>query len=189
MLQQELLKYVVSVFDANGILYMLTGSVVSSLQGEPRATHDIDIVIILEKETAHLLPSVFPIPPFYLNKESILEAADKSSMFNIIDQESGNKIDFWLLTKEPFDLSRFSRRIPINLFDLQVFISTPEDTILSKLKWSKLSGGSVKQMTDALRVFELQYPILDMNYLKDWVEVLQLQAEWHQLISQAEPLF
>ena len=41
MSQQELLKKVVLTLDQNDIDYMLTGSLVSSMQGEPRLTHDI----------------------------------------------------------------------------------------------------------------------------------------------------
>ena len=45
MSQQALLKRVVEALDGAGIPYMLTGSLASSLQGEPRASHDIDLVI------------------------------------------------------------------------------------------------------------------------------------------------
>lgn len=40
----ELLTDVVDVLDAEGIPYMLTGSLASSLWGEPRATNDIEII-------------------------------------------------------------------------------------------------------------------------------------------------
>jgi hypothetical protein len=39
MSQQELLKKAIQALDQAGIQYMITGSVVSSLQGEPRSTH------------------------------------------------------------------------------------------------------------------------------------------------------
>ena len=47
MSQQELLTRVLATLDGAGIDYMVTGSVVSSLQGEPRATHDVDLVVAL----------------------------------------------------------------------------------------------------------------------------------------------
>jgi hypothetical protein len=43
--QPELLKLDARQLEATVIDYMITGSVVSSLQGEPRATHDIDVVV------------------------------------------------------------------------------------------------------------------------------------------------
>jgi hypothetical protein len=45
MSQRALLKRVVKALGAAGIPYMVTGSLASSLQGEPRATHGIDLVI------------------------------------------------------------------------------------------------------------------------------------------------
>ncbi len=43
MSQQELLIRAVQALTAAGINYMLTGSLASSLQGEPRLSHDIDL--------------------------------------------------------------------------------------------------------------------------------------------------
>ena len=48
MSQQELLKKVIQALDQAEIQYMITGSVVSSLQDEPRSTHDINMVIAVE---------------------------------------------------------------------------------------------------------------------------------------------
>jgi hypothetical protein len=109
-------------------------------------------------------------------------------MFNLIDTEEGDKIDFWLIKDEPFDRERFSRRQLHALFDFNAFISTPEDTILSKLAWSKQYGGSVKQFGDALRVFEVQFDVLDHSYLKTWSAHLQIDELFRQLRDQADPL-
>ncbi len=84
MSQQALLKKVIQVLDRAGIKYMITGSIVSSLQGEPRSTHDIDMVI------------------------------------------------------------------------------------------------------DALRVYEVQYGKLDIDYLEQWVKKLNVESLWKRLIDEAE---
>lgn len=47
MSQQELLKKVVDTLDLSDIDHMITGSVASSLQGEPRSSPDIDVVIAI----------------------------------------------------------------------------------------------------------------------------------------------
>ena len=67
-------------------------------------------------------------------------------------------------------------------------ISTPEDTILMKLRWAKLSGGSEKQFTDALRVYEVQYGNLDLNYMEVWSEILQIKELWEKLKQEAQPI-
>jgi len=47
--QSELLKKTIGALNSSQIPYMLTGSIASSIQGEPRSTHDT--VELLEKLT------------------------------------------------------------------------------------------------------------------------------------------
>ncbi|MBC7334210.1 MAG: hypothetical protein H5T85_07140, partial [Actinobacteria bacterium] len=128
----------------------------------------------------------FPPEKYYVTKEAILEALDKKSSFNVIDLESGDKIDFWILTYSDFDSSRFSRRKKIKFLDFYIYISTPEDTILEKLLWSKISGGSQKHFTDALRVYEVQKETLDLAYLNSWVDRLKISDLWNEILKSAE---
>ena len=186
MLEQELLVRTVRVMDRHNIDYMLTGSYASSLQGHPRSTHDIDIVVKVSTTQVHELIAAFPPPKYYLEEMSAIEAIEHKDMFNVVEIDSGNKIDFWLLTDSPFDRSRFSRRNAETFMGQQIFVSSPEDTILAKLKWAKLSGGSQKQFTDALRVYEVQYGRLDVDYLERWVEKLDIKTLWKQLTDEAE---
>jgi len=147
MSQQTLLKKVIQVLDQAGTKYMITGSIVSSLQGEPRSTHDIDMVIAIQKSEVKGLIEAFPPPDFYLDEDSILDAINRQNMFNLIDVSTGNKVDFWILTDEPFDQSRFTRKISEEFMGLKMLVSSPEDTILAKLRWAKLSGGSEKGLS------------------------------------------
>ena len=142
MSQQELLKKVVRVLDQTGIPYMITGSMVSSLQGEPRSTHDIDMVVALRKPVVKKWAEAFPPPDFYLDESSILDAITRQGMFNLLDVTSGDKVDFWIVTDDPFDRSRFSRKVTEECMGVQLQVSSPEDTILVKLRWAQLSGGS-----------------------------------------------
>jgi predicted nucleotidyltransferase len=186
MSQQELLKKVIHVLDQLGIQYMITGSVVSSLQGEPRSTHDIDIVVAIQSLKVHELINAFPAVDFYLDKDGIYDAINEGGMFNLLDLKSGDKVDFWLLTDDPFDRSRFSRKYSEEFMGLKLQVSTPEDTILAKLRWAKLSGGSEKQFVDALRVYEVQYGKLDLDYLEQWAKRLSIDYLWKRLLKEAE---
>ncbi len=188
MSQQELLGYVVRVLDRLEIAYLLSGSLASSLQGEPRATHDIDLVVELTRDMGAQLGKAFPSARFYLSPEHVLEAIQQRSMFNVLDMESGDKIDFWILTKSPFDQARFARRRKVQVLGLDVFVSSPEDTILMKLKWAKDSGGSEKQFRDAVRVYEVQGAELDGDYLEDWADRLSVEDLWRRLTAEAQSL-
>jgi len=80
MSQQKLLKKVVKVLEDANIGYMVTGSFASSLYGEPRSTHDIDIVVLIEKSNVKQLIEAFPSPSYYLTEESIFETIELKNM-------------------------------------------------------------------------------------------------------------
>jgi len=185
MSQQALLEKVIHTLDRLGIKYMVTGSIVSSLQGEPRSTHDIDIIVDLPKSKAPALSNAFPSPDYYLDQEAVLQAVSSRGMANLIDMKSGDKVDFWLLTEIPFDLSRFNRRYYEEVLGMRIAVSSPEDTILMKLRWSKMSGGSEKQFIDAVRVYEVQHEKLDHEYLREWALKLGIEDEMIKLKAEA----
>ena len=88
MSQPELLKRVVRVLDELGIDYMLTGSLASSMQGAPRLTHDIDLVVALSYDDADRLLRAFDPSEFYLSRQAIEEAIEQQRIFNSIDRGS-----------------------------------------------------------------------------------------------------
>ena len=189
MLQPErLIRKVIQTLEDVGIEYMVTGSVASSLQGEPRSTHGIDLVVVLQRSAIQKLIDAFPPPDFYVSEPSILNAIDTGGMFNIIDTNEGDKIDFWMLTDEPFDQSRFSRKYAEDIMGFSIQVSSPEDTILVKLKWAQLSGGSEKQFADALRVYEVQHGKLDLDYLANWAKTLNVESALKRLQDTAQIL-
>lgn len=173
---------------ALGIDYMATGSVVSSSQGEPRASHDIDLVVALPAAAVPSLVRAFPPPAYYLSEEAIADALRTRTMFNLLALDEGDKVDFWVLTDEPFDRGRFARRRVEEVWGIPLQVSSPEDTILAKLRWAQEAGGSEKQFTDALRVYEVQRPQLDENYLAHWAAQLGVESLWERLKGSAEAL-
>jgi len=165
---------------------MLTGSIVSSLQGIPRSTYDIDIVIEMNKDDIPKLLEKFPEERYYFSPQAIIEAVNRKDQFNVIDTAEGEKIDFWILTDSEFDRERFARRTKVNFMDYQLTVSSPEDTILQKLLWSRLSGGSIKQFNDAVNIYEIQYDCLDQNYLIHWANKLDIADLFQKLQQNAE---
>jgi hypothetical protein len=186
MAQSELLKKVVAALDATGTPYMLTGSYASSLQGQPRSTHDIDLVVAITPIAAQTLLRAFAAPQYYLDELAVSEAINKKSQFNLIENDTGDKVDFWLLTNEPFDQSRFSRRYLQEFQGERFYVSSPEDTLLMKLHWAVMSGGSEKQFNDAKSIFELQSDLLDLSYIESWVKLLDVASLWERIMREAQ---
>jgi hypothetical protein len=186
MSQQELLKKTLHALNERDFPYMLTGSIVSSIQGEPRLSHDIDIIISGTHRILNILRDHFSETEYYFDATAIEEAIASQHMFNVIDINSGDKIDFWLLTDSAFDESRFARKIKISLFETWAWISTPEDTILAKLLWAKKSGGSGKQILDVQRVYEVNASRLDKKYIEQWCTTLGVIDYWNSVLHDAE---
>ena len=88
------MKKVVEALQDSGIEYMVTGSIASSLQGEPRSTQDVDLVVSIKKSAVQQLVKAFPAAAFYLDEDAILDAIDRQTMFNLIDVNEGDKVDF-----------------------------------------------------------------------------------------------
>ena len=93
MSQFKLLKEVITFLNQADTSYMLTGSIVSSFQGEPRSTHDIDMMIQLDKEKIDSLLLAFPSPTYYIDKDMVLDGIKSKKMFKLLNTETGDKID------------------------------------------------------------------------------------------------
>lgn len=188
MPQSELLKFVRQLLESLGIEYMLTGSMVSSAQGQPRMTYDIDVMVLLDQPTATRLTDAFDAAGFYVSAPAVGAAVARRGMFNVLQTSTGQKIDFYVLPEDDYEQTRFARRVPLVVDGEKVFASTAEDTILSKLRWAKLSGGSERQMRDACYVYELQAHTLDRDYLAGWIGRLGLNELWDAMIATARPI-
>ena len=183
--QADLLKAVVTALEESSVRYLVTGSMASSLLGEPRPSHDLDLVVHLPEGAAARLGERFGPPTYHLDVAAAEEARKAGTMFNLLDVQEGDKVDFWMLTGEPFDRSRMARRIRISSLGMSLWLSSPEDTILAKLSWARKSGGSERQLRDALGVYEVQRRKLDEAYLGEWAGQLGVTDLWFDLKSQA----
>jgi hypothetical protein len=74
------------------------------------------------------------------------------------------------LSDDPHDRERFGRRMRGEAFGHPVWLPTPEDVILSKLRWS-LIGKRPKDIEDILRILLVQQSRLDFEFLYQWRDV------------------
>jgi len=168
---------VVQALSAAAVPYMLTGSFASTFHGAPRTTQDVDIVIAPTLGSLNQLLTQFPSDSYYVSREAALQAYGAEGMFNLIDFASGWKVDFIIRKARPFSLEEFDRRRRVDLLGIALFIASPEDVIVSKLEWSKLSE-SDRQIQDVVGILRTQGESLDFSYLEQWIEQLDLRAQW-----------
>jgi hypothetical protein len=176
------LARVVAALDRADVPYMITGSVASASWGAPRATQDIDIVIAPVLGSLQRLLAEFPTEKYYVSREAALDAYGRESLFNVIDFETGWKIDLVMRKARPFSQTEFDRRIKETLFGQEVFVATAEDVLLAKLEWAKL-GASERQLEDVAGILRRQE--LDREYIQKWIPQLGLEQQWTKALAMA----
>jgi hypothetical protein len=83
----------------------------------------------------------------------------------MIPLESGWKADLIICPDRAFNRLEMARRQRVRVLGLDVFVISPEGSILSKLEWAKL-GGSERQLRDAASVIAACRTSLDWTYLR-----------------------
>jgi hypothetical protein len=65
MPEPDFLEIFLTRLNEAGIPYIITGAFASAIYGEPRLTHDIDLVIEITDETLAKIVGAFPLEQFY----------------------------------------------------------------------------------------------------------------------------
>ncbi len=164
---------------------MLTGSFAAAWYGAGRATLDLDVVIEATPAQLRRFIERFPAEHYYVSLEAALEAREHESQFNLIDLDSGWKIDLIIRKARAFSRTEFERRIPFEYEGAALSVASAEDLVIAKLEWAK-QGGSRRQLEDVARLLELRREHLDLDYMARWIESLGLDAQWTEARQMAD---
>ncbi len=172
----ETLRDFVAKADELGIGYMVTGSFVMSAFGEIRFTRDIDVVVqITEKDITRIFRKFES--EYYVSDESIRNAIARESMFNVISNEHGGKVDCIVMKGNEFARESFGRRWKASVSGVDFWATTKEDLIIAKLNWARDSYSEM-QIRDIANLTSSEY---DSVYLSDWIERLDLTDIWSKV--------
>ena len=178
---QEALLEVVRGLEHLGIPYMVTGSFASSFHGRPRSTQDADVIIDPSGEQLATLVDALTRAGFYVDAGRAQDALARRLQFNVIEPRANFKVDLIIRKDRPFSRAELDRRQVVELAPgLSASLATAEDTILSKLEWSKAAGRSEKQLGDAADVLSLN-PRVDRAYIERWASVLDVLDLWREI--------
>ncbi len=123
-----------AAIEAVGGAYFVGGSLASSLQGEPRATNDIDMVLELPLGRIIQLKNALG-EDFEVDIDMLRDALLHGRCCNLFYLPSVTKVDLFAVGPTPYDESEFSRRrrVPVRSTGETLFVKAPEDTVLRKL--------------------------------------------------------
>ena len=179
---------VTDVFEKLGVRYAVGGSLSSSLHGVMRSTLDVDIVADMRLE--HIQPLVAALSPeFYADVEMIRVAIERHSSFNLIHYETSFKVDVFIPKPRPFDQMQLERRASAIITtdpERSLYVTSPEDVILSKLEWYRMGGKvSDRQWRDILGVLKTKAGGIDQDYLRHWAKQLKVNDLLDRALTEA----
>ena len=166
---------VIGALEQVGATYVIGGSLASTIHGVVRTTLDTDIVADLNLQQAQQFADLLA-GTFYLDIDTIRHAIRNRSSFNLIHLATMFKVDVFLPKGRPFDRQQFARRQAWAAdpdADQLIYVTSPEDTILTKLEWFRLGGEvSDRQWRDVLGMLAVQGERLDLSYMHQWAASL-----------------
>lgn len=184
--QVFVLKKTIKILEDLKVCYMITGGLAVSLWGQPRTTHDIDLVVAIPWIKKDKIVEIFQKKGFYISKEAVEEALSRYSVFNIIHQTSSFKVDFWITGPGAYDRLQFKRRVKRNYFNKTLYFTAAEDMIIIKLTWAKETH-SERHYSDAFTIYEVQKNNLDIKYINKWTKYFKCY-NLLKSIEQGKPL-
>ena len=179
----ELIKIFIRPLERAEIPYFVTGSVASIIYGDPRLTHDIDVVIHLTADEAQKLTQYFPENDYYCPPEEIIHIELSRKDFahlNLIHHASGFKADLYPDNGDTLYEWAFKNKRRIEIApDLQIWIAPPEYVVIRKLEYYR-EGGSQKHLDDIRKMIAVSGSILNRPFLEKELERRQLMKFWKE---------
>lgn len=164
----------------SNLSYMVTGSVASIIYGEPRMTHDIDIILELHAENVENFINLFPKEEFYCPPQEVIKteiARETRGHFNIIHHKTGFKADIYPFGQDELHKWAMLKRKEVKIGQSNISIAPPEYVIIRKLQYYK-EGGSTKHLRDINRMFALSGESIDKSVLNQMISNYALLNEW-----------
>lgn len=163
----ELAAELHNIFTLVNIPYYVTGGVAAITYGEPRTTRDLDVVISVPCDALTPLVKALEEAGFYV--PGVEDAATgRMRTLQVTQIATISRADLVLADNNNYERLKFQRRKLIPLPNgLEVYLVSPEDIVVNKLRWGQQSQ-SEKQWRDVLGVLKTQQEHLDYEYMHHW---------------------
>lgn len=168
--------------NAMGAPYMVSGSVAASIYGEPRLTHDIDVILDIAEAQLPELLEMFTEEKFYLPPMDILKIENRKDTrghFNIIHHATGFKADIYPIGCDPLHLWAMQHLQKSSIGSQTISVAPIEYVIIRKLEFFR-EGESGKHLRDIKSMIQTSRLLIDMETLEKFIQARGLQEVWQK---------
>jgi len=174
---KKILLKIIKELNKTRIVYVLVGGIASQWYGSLRTTIDIDISLLIDENGLEKLLKIFKKLDLKFDEDDIKTLFKIGNRFYVYDDNNNVRIDFWL-AKSEFERQCVEERKKIKIKNLQTYIITPENLILSKLL-----VGREKDLGDVLFILKnmLKEKSINLIKLKQRIKTFGLSKEFKNL--------
>jgi hypothetical protein len=182
MQAHELYEAFIRPIEKAGFPYFVTGSIASIVYGDPRLTHDIDIVIHLTTKDIPSLSKFFPEDDYYCPPTEVIHIEigrqGSAGHLNLIHHKTGLKADLYPDTGDALHGWAFKNKRRLELApDMQLWVAPPEYVIIRKLEYYR-NGGSQKHLSDIRKMLTVSGDQIDTEFLEKEIKERDLVQHW-----------
>lgn len=169
MTSDDAVILVIRALNALPMPYMITGSLASNLYGVARSTKDADLILQTTEFDFCALRRALE-PSLRIDPQMSFETVTGTTRY-IVRKVEGDPytIELFFLSSDLHDQERFARRAKGLFVGEDVWVATPEDVIITKLRWSK-QGKRSKDIDDVRNVIAVQQGRIDWTYVNRWCD-------------------
>ncbi|HPM80957.1 MAG TPA: hypothetical protein PLF81_09665 [Candidatus Anammoximicrobium sp.] len=179
---EAVLLSVVDALTAAGVPYLLAGSFSSNYYGIPRSTHDADFVVELQGRPIMSLQRHLD-PALRIDPQVEFETVTGTRRNVVTARGVAFEVELFRLSDDAHDQQRFQRRRTVALLDRNISLPSPEDVIITKLRWLRK-----KDRDDIAGVIAVQGEALDWEYIYRWCDEHGTREVLEEIRSALPPL-
>ena len=187
MEQTDLLRYAIETLEQLNLPYALVGSFASGAYGEPRFTHDIDIILELHRRRHTAFLSRFPGSGFLPQRSGRSRSRPPHKPIQRHSPGIGEQDRLYPQPPRRVGPQPTRRRQPIPIFsDRRGYVASPEDVILGKMVYYR-EGGSEKHLRDITGILRISGNLVDRDYVANFSKQLGLTEIWEAVLARLSP--